>query len=317
MRYSRQEVLEKIGKKGQEVLNKSTVTIVGVGALGSVAADLLARAGIGRLVLIDRDVVELTNLQRQSLYTEDDIGKPKALQAQVHLKKINSETKIDVHTEDLTEKNADLLRKGNLILDGTDNFETRFLINDWCKKIRVPWVYGAAIQEKGFVMPILPEGACFSCVFNNAKTTETCDAVGVLNTITHLVACLQVSEALKILLHEPIEQHLLSINIWDNQLNKINVKKRKDCKVCQGTYEYLHGKKSSTMIRFCGSGTYQFSYEERDLADVEKMLRKSERVTGLGTCLQVKNMTIFKNRVLIKAQSEAEARSAFSKYFGN
>ena len=184
-RYHRQELYEAIGKQGQKKIGKAIVAIVGIGALGSVSSELLCRAGIGKLILIDRDFVDLTNLQRQVLYEESDIGKPKAIAAEEHLKKINSEINIQSHVIDLNFRNIeDILKEANIIIDGTDNLETRFLINEYSLKCKKPWVHGSAIQDKGFVMSFSGNAPCFQCIIKEADVSGTCDTVGITNSIT-------------------------------------------------------------------------------------------------------------------------------------
>ena len=219
MRYARQEILPEIGTNGQKRLSESTVTIVGVGALGTVSAALLTRAGIGKIILIDRDIVDESNLQRQALFTEADVGKAKAIQAKEQLERINSDVSIEAYPEDLTDKNIATLVHGDLIMDGTDNMETRFLLNDFAKKKHIPWVYGAAVQDRGSVMSITPSSPCLSCVFKGRKSLETCETAGVLNTIIYFIASLQVTKAIKILLNNSMiiySRKELQIREWLN-----------------------------------------------------------------------------------------------------
>ena len=317
MRYSRQEVLEYIGKEGQQKLEDSSVSIVGIGALGSVSAELLARAGIGNLRLIDRDVVDITNLQRQSLYTEDDVDKPKAIQAKKHLQEINSDVVIESHVEDLNNSSIkDILKDTSLILDGTDNLSTRFLINDFTRQNKIPWIYAAAIKETGYVLPILPDRFCFACVFKEAHQLETCDTSGVLNTITHLIASIQVTEALRILLSKMSTPQLIKVNIWNQELQRFEVQKNPSCLPCKGTYEHLN-KTEPEILKFCGSGTYQIKKDRFNLRSMKEKLSEIGKVQDFSACLKFENLTIFQDRVLIKAQSEEEAKSAYSKCIGD
>ena len=207
MRYIRQEIFKGIGKKGQKKLGKSIVAIIGLGALGSNSAELLARAGIGRLILVDRDVVELSNLQRQRLFDEKDIGKPKALAARERLTKINSGINIDFFIDDLNFENINqvLKNKIDLILDCTDNLETRFLINDFCIKNKFPFIYSSAVGSKGYVFDIVPgKTPCLRCFLKEATHLDTCETIGVLNAITNLISSIQANEALKILLNKKL-----------------------------------------------------------------------------------------------------------------
>src|SRR3989344_9585267 len=197
MRYIRQEIFSEIGKEGQKRLRKSSVAIVGLGALGSVSAELLARAGIGKLILIDRDVVELSNLQRQALYDESDIGKPKALAAKEKLRKINSEIEIEFYIDDLNFENIGKIinvKSADLILDCTDNLETRFLINDFSIKNKITFIYSSAVGSKGYIFNVIQKKtACLKCFLKEAAQLGTCETVGVLNTITNLISSIQAN----------------------------------------------------------------------------------------------------------------------------
>ena len=195
-RYSTQETL--IGKEGQKKINKAAIAIVGLGALGSLSAQLLARAGVGKLIIMDRDYVELGNLHRQ-FFNEDDIGEPKALATEKQIKKINSKINVEAHFDNLDYTNAEkLLGDADLILDCTDNLETRFLINDIALKNKIPFIYAAALGESGYVYTIQPEKEmpCFECIFKDARAAETCETAGVLNVITSAISVLQVNQAM-------------------------------------------------------------------------------------------------------------------------
>mgnify|MGYP001589874950 FL=1 len=201
--YSRQELF--LGKKAQVKINKSKIAIIGIGALGTIAVELLARAGIGELILIDRDCIEISNLHRQTLFTHVDISKPKVIAAKEALSKINPNIKISAHFTSLDNENIGLV-KPDIILDCTDNLETRFLINDYSKKNNIPFIYASAIKDKGYIYNILPEKPCLKCILKESITNETCETAGVLNTITSIVASLQVNDATKILLDKNPEK---------------------------------------------------------------------------------------------------------------
>lgn len=313
MRYSRQELV--IGKKSQLLLSKSKACIVGMGALGTFSAELLARAGVGNLKLIDRDIVELHNLQRQSLYTESDIGQPKGLAAKKHLEEINSEIEIEAFSEDLNSKNIKLL-DSDIVLDCTDNLATRFLVNDYCAKNKLSWIYSAVIGTLGRVMVILPGKYCFRCYVKDAKGLGTCDTVGVLNTAVAMNSSIQVSEAIKILTKNKPSLGLICINSAANEIKVVNAKKNKDCPCCsKGKYEYLI-KKEEGIIKFCGSGTYQIK-GDFDFKEVKKRLLKSNAITDFGSSFSFDGISVFNNRVLIKAKDEKEAKAIYSKYIGN
>ena len=355
MRYIRQEIFREIGKKGQQRLGKSAVAIVGLGALGSVSAELLARAGIGKLLLIDRDIVELSNLQRQNLFEENDVGKPKALAAREHLKKINNEVEFDVFADDLTHeniyriipindlKNNQKIKNADVILDCTDNLETRFLINDFSIKNKIPFIYSSAVGSKGYVFNIIPDKtACLRCFLKEAIPLDTCETAGVLNTITNAISSIQVNEAIKIILNKNnIEKNLLFFDIWKNELLKINVNKNKNCICCiKNSFEYLTGKKSSRTVKLCGDNIYQINTKsidtrenqrfsvprnfekisrEKQFNSLKNKLKKIGKIIDFDYCINFENkITIFNDgRTLIKAKDEKEAKSLYSKFVGN
>jgi len=327
MRYIRQQISSEIGKSGQSKLRKSAVAIVGLGALGSVSAGLLARAGIGRLILIDRDIVELSNLQRQSLYDEYDTGKPKALAAKEKLNRINSEVKIELFIDDLNFKNIEKIFDGklDLILDCTDNLETRFLINDLCVKNKIPFIYSSAVGSKGYVFNIIPgKTACLRCFLKEAGHLDTCETTGVLNSITHLVPSIQSSEAIKILLNKNnIETNLLFFDVWKNELMKIKINKNKSCACCsKNNFEYLSGKNSIKTTKLCGDNVYQLkskSMDKKQFQDLKNKFKKIGKLKDFGYCINFENkITVFQDgRALIRARNEKEAKSLYSKFVGN
>ena len=317
-KYSRQIIFNKIGRKGQEKIRKASIAIVGLGALGTVAAEQLTRAGIGKLILIDRDFIEESNLQRQALYNEEDIGKFKAETAAKKLEKINSDVKIDFFVSDLNHKNISKLLFADIILDCTDNFYTRYLINDYCKKSRIKWVYSAAVKGYGNVMAVLPEKACFRCVFNEAESDETCDTAGIINTVSTAIASIAVTQALKLILNEKIEQELIRFDIWDNDITKIKVSKNEKCPVCNGIYGYLQGKKEKGIVIYCGNNNYQFYLKNKNFNEIKNKLKKIGKVKETDFCLFFEDMAIFNDgRVLIKEKSPERAKSLVSKYIGD
>lgn len=314
MRYSRQEIL--IGKKNQELLQRKTVAIIGVGAIGTVSAELLARAGVN-LILIDRDVVELNNLQRQTLFSEKDVGQPKAIVAKKKLKEINSEIKLADICEDLNKDNISILKNADLILDCTDNFETRFLINDFCKREKKDWIYSAGIRTTGTVMNFFPYAHCFRCVFKPVKAGETCETVGVLGSATAIAASIQVSNAIKILTGKEAGSEMIRFDLLQNDFQKIEVHKKKDCPSCAGNYEYLSGKKGSKIVKLCGKNMYQIR-REINFGSVRKKLEKKFKVKGTNEFISFKDISLFKDgRALIRAKSEREAKTIYSKFIGN
>src|SRR3989344_8878036 len=316
-RYSRQILLNEIGKEGQEILQNKKVAIVGVGALGTVAAELLARAGVSSLILIDRDIVEESNLQRQTLFDEKDIGKNKTTAAEKRIREINSNARVETFSVHLNPENIHLLQSADLILDCTDNLQTRFLINDYCKKERKPWIYAAAIKTSGYVMPIFPDGTCLQC-FLSESSQETCDTVGVLNTITFSIASLQATLALKILLGKEVKPTLHHFDIWNQQLKKLKIKKKENCPTCTGNYSHLERKETSKYIRFCSTGKYQVLGPKADLQEIKARWEKVGSVIEDNSSLQFQNITLFNDgRALINAQSVEEAEAIYSRLVGN
>ena len=223
-----------MGKEGQEKIAQATATIVGLGALGSTSAELLCRAGIGKLILIDDDTVELHNLQRQSMYDESDIGAKKVRAAEKHLKKINNECKIEVHNtkirDDASKQTLALLQ--GIILDGTDTMDARYLLNRIALQKKMPLIYGAVASSVGMIYVVEPGKACLACIFPHTVPLLTCEVDGVLNTICNTVASVQAMECLKLILGESAENDLIRINLWKNEWEHIKVHPRSDCSVC-------------------------------------------------------------------------------------
>ncbi|MBD3202799.1 adenylyltransferase [Candidatus Woesearchaeota archaeon] len=239
-RYSRQIILEEIGKKGQMILNNSCVSIVGLGALGSTCAELLARAGIGKLILFEKDVLEIHNLHRQILYDEREVGKRKAVEAKNILENINSDIDIVSYDKGLDKSNVNLLKESDIILGCTDNFESRFLINEFSLKEKIPWVHGGAVKTVGNLLNVIPEKVCFRCIFPVIENfSETADSLGIINSIPAVIGSLQATQAIKILLKKEYEKMLVYFNVWTNELTKVNVEKNPDCPACNGKYEFL------------------------------------------------------------------------------
>ncbi len=234
MRYCRQNLLKILNKKKQSVLARQTVSIIGLGALGTRVSELLARAGVKSFILVDRDVVDITNLQRQTLYTEIDINTYKAEASTNHLLEIDSSLKIKTLIMGLNKKNISLILS-NLIIDCTDNQQTKLLLNKFAVENKIPLIYGTVLQVKGYVFNILPDknSPCLSCFMK--KPTEflgSCDIHGILNTACSLIATIQANEAIKILTKQKPETALISADIWNNTIEKIKVKKNKNCKIC-------------------------------------------------------------------------------------
>src|SRR3989338_464158 len=317
MRYIRQVIFEKIGAEKQKLLEKSSVTVVGIGALGTVVSELLTRSGVKKLILIDRDVVELSNLQRQALFNEADVDKLKVFAAKEKLEKINSNIKIEAHCVDLDCENINLI-KSDLVIDCTDNFETRFLINDFCLKENIPWIYGAVIGSHGMTLNIFHKKTpCFRCVFKEpTKLLGTCDTEVIINTIPHVIAGIQVTEAIKILTKQAYNKELIYYDLWKNKITKTNAKKLNNCPSCNGTYEYLE-KKEQDIVKMCGSNTYQIKGRNLELNELVKRFEKLDKVNFNENVLFFKNLIIFKDgRVLVKTDSKEQAKALYDKYLG-
>jgi molybdopterin-synthase adenylyltransferase len=227
-KYSRQIIMKEIGVEGQKKLKRSTVAIVGVGALGTNSAELLARAGVGKIILIDEDIIEQSNLQRQTLFDEEDVGKSKVEVARTKLEKINSLVDIEIYKKTINKNNIDLLKKSDLVLDCTDNLETRFLINKFCQQ-KKPWIYAACVKTEGYVMPILPNQPCLGCFLNKVNLDSSC-TIGILNSVPSSIAALQTTIAIKLLLNQEVKPILFYYNLWNQEFRKLNVKKNPLCK---------------------------------------------------------------------------------------
>jgi adenylyltransferase/sulfurtransferase len=237
-RYSRQEIF--IGSTAQEKLRKTSIAIIGCGALGSVAAELLARSGVGEIFLYDRDIVELVNLQRQSCYTQEDINKPKATALQKHLQRINSDITIHASTTHINKETIKNV-KADIIIDGTDNIETRDVIDAYCLEQHIPWIMGSGIRDRGYVMTIFPGGPRYRDAFPKAAQAESCEEFGVLAPTTHIIASLQVVEAFKLIfgtVEEQRETKLHSLSVYEPSISSFTVKKRRHLEETADTAPY-------------------------------------------------------------------------------
>ena len=333
-RYSRQILFAGIGAEGQQRLSASRVAIVGCGATGSALASLLARAGVGRLRIIDRDYVEASNLQRQSLFDESDAAEslPKAVAAARKIAGFNSQITIEAEPSDLTPENIEeLLAEVDLILDGTDNFETRFLVNDYAVKNSVPWIYTAALGSYAVTMNIVPgEGACLTCMFPEtpAGPLATCESDGILNSVVNFAASIAATEALKFITgrkHE-LRRTLVSEDLWRNERAEVSsARQREDCRTCSRR-EFIHlvGERRPH-ITLCGRNAVQI-HEYRRPIDLRAM---GERLKAHGSVRhndfvlkfwkEPFEMTLFPDgRAIIKGTNDAAvARSLYSRFVGN
>jgi adenylyltransferase/sulfurtransferase len=333
-RYSRQILFSGIGTHGQQRLSEARVAIVGCGATGSTLAGLLARAGVGTLRIIDRDYVEASNLQRQALFDEADAAAslPKAIAAARKLAACNSQIVVEPEVADLTPENIEALLAGaHLLLDGTDNFETRYLLNDFAVQRGLPWIYCAAVGSCGVTMNILPgETACLACMFPESPrgTLETCETAGVLGPAVSVVASAAAGEALKLLVgaREQLRLTLLSWDIWSNQTSAIQAgQPHPNCRAC-GRRDFVHlAGEGRAHITLCGRNSVQIHERARPM----NFALMSERLRAHGTVRHNEfvlkfwhdryELTLFPDgRAIIKGTSDtAVARSLYARYIGS
>jgi molybdopterin-synthase adenylyltransferase len=334
-KYSRQMLFAGIGPEGQRRLLASRATIVGCGAIGAAAANLLVRAGVGSAKIIDRDFVEPSNLQRQTLFDESDARNalPKAVAAEHKLRSINSGVEVKGIVADLSPQNAEELLSGcDLILDGTDNFETRFLINDFAAKSGRPWIYAAGVASYGVTMTIRPGlTPCLACLLESGNSShsleETCDTIGVLGPIVNLIASWQVAEALKILAGhlEALHGRLLSCDVWSGRMQSIRLARDPECRACvRHAYSYLEGE-AQPHITLCGRDSVQIHERSRalNLAALALRLRPVvEDVRQNDFLIRFRvapyEMTVFADgRAILKGTKDpAVARSLYARYLG-
>lgn len=335
-RYAKQTRFAPLGDAGQARLAASSVLVVGCGALGSVLAESMVRAGVGNVRLVDRDFVELSNLQRQTLYTESDVRDrtPKAIAAAERLRAVNSDVSIEGVVADVTSTNLAALGAAcDVILDGTDNFETRLLVNDYAVRDGVPWVYGGVIGAEGRVMPIVPgQTACLACLLPEPPATgeaETCDSAGVLGPAVGVVASLQAIEALKLLAgaHEALAHGLTVIDLWGGRWRRLAVPRDPACRACgERRFDWLEGRRGSRAVVLCGRGAVQVSPPEGsppiDLPALRAKLAQLAPVAGNPYLLRIEyeghDVTVFADgRAIIGGvESEAEARSVWARLSG-
>lgn len=335
-RYSRQILFGAIGEEGQRRLLAARVLIVGCGALGSAHAESLARAGVGHLRIVDRDFVEPSNLQRQTMFTENDAEQrlPKAIAAANHLRQINSEIEIEPHILDINYSSIEqLLDACDVVVDGTDNFATRYLINDACVKHNVNWIYGAAVGSYGVTMTIRPhQTACLRCVFEEAPaaaSAPTCDTSGVIMPIINVVSAVQISEVMKLIAGRLDDLHasLMQFDVWRNEWRRINPgAPRADCPTCAlGEYETLSQAGDAAAV-LCGRDAVQISPSQPtriNFSSLADRLRRAGEVKFNEYLLRFKTgefeLTVFQDaRSIIRGTDEiALARSLYAKYIGN
>ncbi len=330
-RYSRQILFQSVGETGQRRLLDARVVVVGCGALGSFQAGALARAGVGLLRIIDRDYVELSNLQRQWLFDQCDVEQalPKSVAAARRLAAINSDIRLEPVVADLTPGNVDeLLGESDLILDGTDNFETRYLINDYAVSHSLPWIYGAAVGSYGISMAVIPgKTACLRCVYPDAPagSQPTCETAGVLGSVTSMIASLEVSEAIKILCSGETSRKITTVDVWTGEIRQIaEPGPQPQCPACGlRRFPYLNGEHRAP-VSLCGRNAVQIHEHSRPL-DLREL---AERLSPLGLvranefALRFETapylLTVFPDgRAIVKGTTDVGvARSLYARYIG-
>ena len=346
-RYNRQVLIRQIGEEGQKKICGAKAVVAGCGALGSVISNVLARAGVGHLVIIDRDFVEESNLQRQVLFDEQDCREnmPKAAAAERKLKQVNSQIQVTGLVVDMNPANVEELIKGaDVVVDGADNFETRFVLNDACVKHNLPWVYGAAVGTTGMSMTIIPgQTPCLRCLFETAPPpgmAPTCDTAGVLGALTGLIGSYEASEALKICAgrREAVNPTLFSIDLWSGELHQFKIAKAReaaDCPACKRrNFEFLEGQGASTTTGLCGRNAVQINPHSGGVLDLQELAARLAATGGI-TGVQVNRfllkfnapggdggggleITVFPDsRAIIKGTKKVpDARTAYAKYIG-
>ena len=338
-RYDRQMRFAELGKDAQQKLLDSTALICGCGALGSVIANTLARAGVGHLRIVDRDFLELNNLQRQVIYDEQDVeaGLPKAIAAANRLRRVNSTIEIEPIVADVDQTNVRSLCDGvQCIVDGTDNFETRFLLNDASRQLNIPWVYGGCIGAEGQTMTVVPGVTpCLRCLMPEpppAGSAATCDTAGILGPIVNVIASVEACEAIKILSGnvEAVSRKLSVFELWENRFRQVGLSsllESNTCPTCNGQeFPWLEGERGSHSAVLCGRNSVQLSFPERTAISLDSLAQKLE---GLGAVVSNDFLlrfsvddyviTVFPDgRAIVGGTDDVPtARTLYSKYIGS
>jgi molybdopterin/thiamine biosynthesis adenylyltransferase len=330
-RYSRQILFREIGAEGQQRLLDSRVLLVGCGALGASHAEMLARAGVGKLRIVDRDFVENTNLQRQTLFSEDDAAErtPKAVAARKRIAAINSDIEVDAVIADVNHSNIESLIAGcDLVIDGTDNFQVRYLINDACVKLGVTWIYGAAVSSYGTTMTIIPgKTPCLQCIFDempDAGSAPTCDTAGVIMPVIATVSAVQVTEALKILVGDMASLHgsLMQFDLWANDRQRIRLDTpNPDC-----LFDFLDTETPEFSAVLCGRNAVQIAPPRPVTLDLEQLADRLQFAAAVNQneyLLRFMSgdleMTLFRDgRAIVKGTDDvAAARSMYARFVGS
>jgi adenylyltransferase/sulfurtransferase len=336
-RYLRQTIFPGIGLEGQQKLLAARVVVVGCGATGTNIANHLARAGVGHLTVVDRDFIELNNLQRQLLFDEQDLAEnlPKAAAAERKLRAINSEIEVRGIVSDINAENVESLIAGaTVVLDGTDNFETRFILNDACIKHHIPWIYTGAVATYGMSQTIIPgQTACLRCLFNDVPppgTTATCDTAGVVGPVVGAIASVSATEAIKLIVgHGDLNQGIIHFDLWYNTFEQFEGNgPRPDCPACQGrNFEFLKQEKGGQIANLCGRNAVQLRVpgaSKLPLAELAERLAPVSEITArndylLRFTVDGYEITLFADaRAIIKGtEDERVARGLYAKYIGH
>lgn len=336
-RYSRQILFAPVGRAGQQRLRDSSVMLVGCGALGASHAEMLTRAGVGKLRIVDRDFVEFTNLQRQMLFTENDAAEriPKAVAAKERLRAINSDVDIEAVVADINNSNIETFIEGcDIVIDGTDNFQIRFLVNDACVKHEKTWIYGAVVSANGITMTIRPGvSPCLRCIFPempDAGSAPTCDTVGVIMPIISTISSIQVAEAFKLMVGDTAALHnsLIEIDLWKNEHRSIPLDEPDpDCPACgKRIFEFLDAERVEFSAVLCGRDAVQVAPNPPVTLDLEKLAERIGAVTPVKKneylvrfSADGMEMTVFADgRAIIRGTEDATAaRSLYSRFIGD
>ncbi len=333
-RYSRQELFKPIGKDGQKKIRQAVIAIVGCGALGSLQAEVLTRAGVGKIILIDRDFVEHSNLQRQSLFEESDADRvvPKSVAAAEHLAAINREVNVVPIVADLGPDNLELMKGAQLILDGTDNFQVRFLLNDYSWKEGVPWIYGACVGASGtacaFLPPLFP---CLRCIFESEPppgAAPTCDTAGILWPAVGAIVSYQLTATFKILTGNSLTPEILQMDVWNGEHRLVSLAKAKrpDCVTC-GLMEYPSLQVQAVQeTALCGQDAVQIRPAKSESLDLDTIYQRWESLGAsrrnpflIKLALPENEIVLFPDgRAIVKGTSDfTRARNLYAKYVGN
>jgi len=335
-RYSRQILFPEIGKAGQEKLLSSRVAIIGCGALGASHAEMLSRAGVGHLKIVDRDFVEFTNLQRQTLFKESDAADrlPKAIAARQRIAEINSQIEVDAIIADVNQSNVErMVADVDLVLDGTDNFQVRYLLNDACVKLGKTWIYGAAVSSYGTTMTIVPgETPCLRCIFEempDAGSSPTCDTAGVIMPIIATVSAVQVAEAIKLIVGDDKSLHhsLMQFDLWQNDWRKIKLlKPNPDCRACGlRVFDFLDAEAQEFSAVLCGRNAVQISPPNATTIDLKSFGEKLGHLSNVKQneylvrfASEENEITVFRDgRAIIDGTDDVSvARSLYARYVG-